>query len=321
LWVLSKSANKRLFNSSFAASAERKRGDNMKSGVGNLLGLSIIGGCLLFSSQTVPVSAQQETAEQFVERVKTAIRNDEWGRAKSGIQHALGLKPDSPEALFLAAQVYWREGARSMAIDSLNKAINNQPIYPEAHFLLARCLKESGRSEQARGEVQIAMNQGTPLFPAYRLLSEIELASGDFEAAIRSLETALRFATTADAEDIADLQERIQDTSELVEKLKQFAVLETGQKARDIVRPNLLTPAQPRYTEEARALKIQGRVSLGILVTEHGDVESVLAFRGLGHGLDEKAAEAARALKFSPAMRSGTPIPYWMKLIIEFNLR
>jgi len=49
----------------------------MKSGVGNLLGLSIIGGCLLSSSQTVPVSAQQETAEQFVERVRTAIRNDE----------------------------------------------------------------------------------------------------------------------------------------------------------------------------------------------------------------------------------------------------
>jgi TonB family protein len=107
----------------------------------------------------------------------------------------------------------------------------------------------------------------------------------------------------------------------LVERLRQFAVLEAGQKAPDIVRPNLLTPAQPGYTEEARALKIQGRVSLGILVTEHGDVESVLAFRGLGHGLDEKAAEAARALKFSPAMRSGTPIPYWMKLIIEFNLR
>jgi TonB family protein len=287
----------------------------------NLLGLTVIGSSLLFCSQSVRVFAQQETAEQFVERVKTAIRNDEWGRAKSGIQKALGLKPDSPEALFFAAQVYWHEGARSMAIDSLEKAINNQPIYPEAHFLLARCLKDSGNLNKAREEVSTAMNQGTPPFPAYRLLSEIEFASGDFEAAIRSIETSLLFSPTGDAEDTADLQEKIQNTREFVEKLKQFAVLEAGQKAPDIVRPNLLTPAQPRYTEEARALKIQGRVSLGILVTEHGDVDSVLVFRGLGHGLDETAADAARSLKFSAATRSGIPIPYWTKLIIEFNLR
>jgi TonB family protein len=57
-----------------------------------------------------------------------------------------------------------------------------------------------------------------------------------------------------------------------------------------------------------RALKIQGRVSIGLLVTERGDVDSVLVLRGLGHGLDEQAAEAARAMKFSPATRSGTPI-------------
>ena len=289
--------------------------------VRNVFGLGVIGASLLFPSQSVPVCAQQETAEQLVERVKNAIRNDEWGRAKSGIQHALGLKPDSPAALFLAAEVYWHEGARSMAIDSLDKAINNQPIYPEAHILLAQCLKDSGSLNKAREEVSIAMNQGTPLFPAYRLLSEIEFASGNFEAAISSLETSLRFSPAGDAEDTADLREKIQNSRVFVEKLKQFALLEAGQKAPDIVHPNLLTPSQPRYTEEARSLKIQGAVSLGVLVTENGDVDSVLVLRGLGHGLDEQASEAARALKFSPATRSGKPIPYWMRLIIEFNLK
>src|SRR4030095_5186517 len=290
----------------------------MKSeSVRNVFGLGVVGATLLFSSQSVLVCAQQETAEQFVERVTRAIKNDEWGRAKSGIQRALALKPGSPAALFLAAQVYWHEGARSMAIDSLDKALNNQPIYPEAHFLLAQCLKDSGNLNKAREELSTAMNQGTPLFAAYRLLSEIELASGDFDAAIRSLETSLSFSPTGDTEDIAELQGKIQNLREFVEKLKRFALIEAAQKAPDIVRPDLLTPAQPRYSEEARALRIQGRVSLGILVTEHGDVDAVLVLRGLGHGLDEQASEAARALKFSPATRGGTPIPYWMKLIIE----
>lgn len=281
----------------------------------------IIGGSLLFSLASEAVCRQQETAEQFVERAKKAIKNDEWGRAQSGIRHALALKPESAEANFVAAQVYWHEGARSMAIDSLTKAIETQPIFPEAHILLAQCLKESHLLEKAREEVNIALSQGTPLFPAYRLLAEIDIAKGDFDAAVNSLETGLRFSPAADTEDAAGLREQIEQSREFAEKLKRFAAFEAGQKSPDIVRPLLLNSAQPRYTEEARALKIQGTVSMGLLVTENGDMDSVLIFRGLGHGLDEQATEVARQLKFSPATRSDKPIPYWTKLSVEFNLR
>jgi len=281
----------------------------------------IIGGSLLFSLASEAVCQQQETAEQFIERVKKAINNDEWGRAQSGIRHALALKPDSAEANLIAAQVYWHEGARSMAIDSLNKAIESQPIFPEAHFLLAQCLKESNTLEKAREEVNVAISQGTPLFSAYRLLAEIDIAKGDFEGAISSLETALRFLPATDGEDAARLREQIDLSRELAENLKRFAVLDAGQKAPDIVPPVLLNLPQPRYTEEARALKIQGTVLMGLLVTENGDVDSVLIFRWLGYGLDEQATEVARKLKFSPATRSGKPIPYWKKVSVQFNLK
>jgi len=305
-----------------SARSKKQRGLVVKTNrVWTFVKAGIIGGSLLFSLATEAVCQQQETAEQFLERAKKAVKNDDWGRAQSGIRHALALKPESAEANFIAAQVYWHEGARSMAIDSLTKAIETQPIFPEAHFLLAQCLKESHMPEKAREEVNVALSQGTPLFPAYRLLAEIDLAKGDFDAAITSLETALRFSPGGDTEDAARLREQIEQSREFVENLKRFAVLEAGQKAPDIVRPFLLNLAQPRYTEEARALKIQGTVSMGVLVTENGDVDSVLIFRGLGHGLDEQATEVARKLKFSPATRSGKPIPYWTKLSVEFNLR
>ncbi|HTF36678.1 MAG TPA: TonB family protein [Blastocatellia bacterium] len=281
----------------------------------------IIGGALLFSLASEAVCQQQETAEQSIERVKKAIKNDEWGRAQSEIRQALALKPDSAEANLIAAQVYYHEEARSMAIDSLTKAIESQPIFPEAHFLLAQCLKESKKLEKAREEVNIALSQSTPLFSAYRLLAEIDIAKGDFEGAITSLETALRFSPATDGEDAARLREQIEQSREFAENLKRFAVLEAGQKAPDVIRPVLLNLAQPRYTEEARALKIQGTVSMGVLVTENGDVDSVLIFRGLGHGLDEQAADVARKLKFAPATRSGKPIPYWTKLSVQFNLK
>ena len=85
---------------------------------------------IMFVLSSDAICRQQETAEQFIERVKKAIENDEWGRAPAGTRHALSLKPKSPEALFLAAKVYLHEGAPSMAIESLKSAIENQPVYP-----------------------------------------------------------------------------------------------------------------------------------------------------------------------------------------------
>jgi TonB family protein len=281
----------------------------------------MIASSFIFALSSDAICRQQETAEQFIERVKKAIENDEWGRAQSGIKHALALKPKSPEALFLAAQVYLHEGARSMAIESLGKAIETQPVYPEAHFLLAKCLLDSGKTENAREEANIAIGQGASLFPAYRLLGEIDFAEGKYEAATAPFETAIRFAQPTDDKEAAKLQRGLEDLRQLIENLKRFAALEAEQKSPDVVRPVLLNNPAPRYTEESRQLKLEGAVSLVVMITENGDVASVVVVRGLGNALDEQAIEAARQMKFSPASKNGKPIPYWMKVIIEHYLR
>jgi TonB family protein len=288
-----------------------------------IISIAAILSASLFLGLAQTAVGQQETAEQLVERVKNAIKKDEWGRAHSGIKHALDLKPQSPEASFIAAQVYWHEGSRSQAIDFLNKAIELQPNFPEAHFLLAQCLKESNKLNEARNEVAIAINQGTDVVSAYYLLSEIDIAKGDFDSATNNLESAIRFSTGAqtDAENASSLREKIARARELVERLKQFSEVEAGQKGPDVTRPELLKPAHPGYTDEARALKIQGEVLIGLLISSTGDVESAILIRGLGHGLDERAIEGARQLKFSPATRSGIPISYWQKLSMGFYLR
>ena len=288
------------------------------SQVSNVLRASMIACALIFALSGDAICRQQETAEQFIERVRDAIKNDEWKGAKSGIRHALALKPDLPETQFLAAQVYWHEGARSMAIESLNKAVEMQPVYPEAHFLLARCLLDASEREQAREQANIAISQGTPAFPAYRFLGELDFAAGNVEAAASSFETAVKLSQPRDEKEATELRQEIQG---LREYIKLLPILEGEQKATDVVRPIALNSPQPRYTEEARAAKIQGAVSMVVLVTANGDVDSVVLFRRLGHGLDDQATEVARQLKFAPANRNGKPIPYWMKVMVEFNSR
>jgi TonB family protein len=153
------------------------------------------------------------------------------------------------------------------------------------------------------------------------LLGEIDIEKGDVPAAISSLETALRYSTTIDSVDADRIREQLSGLREFTEKFARFADLEELQKGTDIVGPVLLNNAGVSYTEEARTLKIQGSVAMVLLITENGDVDSVLLYRRLGHGLDERAIEAARKLKFSPATQSGKPIRCWKRLIMGFNLR
>jgi TonB family protein len=276
---------------------------------------------VIFVLSSEAVCQQKETAEQFIARVRKAIENDEWGRAHSGVKHALALEPNSSETLFVAAQVYLHEGARSMAIESLTKAIEAQPVYPPAHFLLARCLLDAGKTANAREEVNIAIGQGALLFPAYRLLGEIDIAEGKYEAAIAAFETAIRYVQITNEKEAAKLQHELEDLRKLIENLKRFGPFEVEQKSPDVTRAVPINSPQPRYTEEARQLKLEGAVSLVVMVTEKGDVDSVVLIRGLGNVLDQQAIEATRELKFSPAQKNGNPIPFWTKVMVEFNRR
>ncbi len=87
-------------------------------------------------------------------------------------------------------------------------------------------------------------------------------------------------------------------------------------------RPVLLNEPRPLYTEDARKNKVQGVVHVRVLVDERGAVKEVIITRGLPDGLNEQAIRAAYQMRFSPAMKNGRPISYWLGNVeIEFNLR
>jgi TonB family protein len=83
---------------------------------------------------------------------------------------------------------------------------------------------------------------------------------------------------------------------------------------------NILDKPRPRYTEEARALKLEGDVVLDVVFLANGKVEVKRVISGLGHGLDERAAEAAQAIKFEPAQAAGKPVDFPARLRIEFRI-
>lgn len=66
------------------------------------------------------------------------------------------------------------------------------------------------------------------------------------------------------------------------------------------------------YPAEAEAAGIEGDVRLRVSLTAEGRVSAVRVLSGLGHGLDQAAAEALRTrCRFSPALdRAGKPVAF-----------
>lgn len=67
----------------------------------------------------------------------------------------------------------------------------------------------------------------------------------------------------------------------------------------------ILSKPRPAYTDEARRQRIEGEVLLEILFAASGEARVLRTVRGLGHGLDESAIDAAGAIRFRPAERAG----------------
>ena len=82
----------------------------------------------------------------------------------------------------------------------------------------------------------------------------------------------------------------------------------------------LLSKPPMRYTEEARALKIQGDVVLRVTFTASGQVVVLGVVHGLGHGLDDEARREAQLIRFRPATRNGQAVDLTTNITITFQL-
>jgi TonB family protein len=85
--------------------------------------------------------------------------------------------------------------------------------------------------------------------------------------------------------------------------------------------PRLLREVKAQYTEDARRKGVTGDVVLEIVIKSDGSVGDVKVLRALGSGLDDRAVEAVRNWKFSPARRLGTPVDVIVEVEVEFSLR
>jgi TonB family protein len=86
------------------------------------------------------------------------------------------------------------------------------------------------------------------------------------------------------------------------------------------LRPTILFKEKAKYTEEARQIKIQGTVVLVATFNANGQISDIRVMRGLPGGLTEEAIQAAKRIRFQPAMENGVPVAVRTQLEYNFAL-
>jgi TonB family protein len=76
----------------------------------------------------------------------------------------------------------------------------------------------------------------------------------------------------------------------------------------------------PVYSDEARSLKLEGEVLLEVNFYANGTLNVNRVVRGLGHGLDEAAMQAAKRIRFKPALRYGQPVDSTAVVHVTFQM-
>ncbi len=84
--------------------------------------------------------------------------------------------------------------------------------------------------------------------------------------------------------------------------------------------PRAIYSPEPDYSDEARAAKYQGLVTLALVVRADGRPASLRVVRSLGMGLDEKALAAVRTWRFEPGRKDGHPVPVQIEVEVDFRL-
>jgi TonB family protein len=86
-------------------------------------------------------------------------------------------------------------------------------------------------------------------------------------------------------------------------------------------RPSCVYCPNPQYTDEARASKVQGSVTLEVLVAADGRAAQVHLTKGIGMSLDERSLQTVRGWRFNPARDAAhRPIAGWITIEVLFRL-
>jgi len=88
-------------------------------------------------------------------------------------------------------------------------------------------------------------------------------------------------------------------------------------RGRGMTLPKVVHQVDPEYADRPRRKKIQGTVTMSLIVTAEGNVRDAKVTTSLDKELDQKALECVNKWRFNPATKDGEPVD--MRIVVQVN--
>ena len=221
-----------------------------------------------------------------------------------------------------------QQGKTEGALASLRAAVKRNKNDVTAWHQLGLALEQKGDAKEARKAHEKAAKLGDKL-----LADQLNNVTSGAEFSSRLLPIGASLAEAA-----ASAQKYLQLANPSGNKLREwqlradsllaFAEIANAPPgtpailgAREVtVKARVLSKPEPQYTEEARKKQITGTVVLRAIFAANGRVIGIRVLKGRPEGLTEKAIQAARRIKFTPAIKDGKPVSQFVQIEYNFNL-
>ena len=216
-------------------------------------------------------------------------------------------------------------GEFQRAVTILKSYVEKKPGSFDGYFLLGLCHRELHQYPEAIA----ALEQAIQLSPKSKLaqyeLGQTYVLVKNYEGMIKQYRWLEKYDLPVANEFRAYIPAEIARQHQIPQSLLESFITELN-AAQPIFlvtpnsRPEIISIERPKYTPEARSKGIQGAVVLTVIYSRQGMLLVSGVVRGLPDGLTEMAIEAARKLRFKPAIRDGKPVSVRGNLELNFNL-
>ena len=234
--------------------------------------------------------------------------------ARPAFEQYVKLRPDSPDVYAKLSFAFILANDQEKALATASRALELGAQSAEPHYAMAEAHLRQGAAKKALEEADAALLID-PKFTSALLTKSLAYTNLNlYSEAAETLERYL--AESQEGNDpetwrsqLGELHQRIASGPNLGSAI--FAAKDVTEKARILSKP------EPQYSEAARKAGVAGMVSLRAVFSVEGELKHILITRALGYGLTTQAVQAARQIRFNPAMKDGVPVS--MAVQIEYN--
>ncbi|HYG09902.1 MAG TPA: TonB family protein, partial [Pyrinomonadaceae bacterium] len=286
---------------------------------------------------------RKEDADAWLYLGMAYLKSDDMKKAREALQTARSLRPEHNATLNALTVAFISSGDDFGAMQVAMDAVKHGKENFEAHYLLAAVNYRIGRLPQALEGAEATLNLNPAFTPALYLKGQTLLGLSDqaqtnarnetpevrsmlaaksdarFAEAVQTLENFMRLAPNApEAPKLRDELTQMRLYRDAINPSNPnraiFAAREVTTRAIIKIKP------EPLYTDRARRNQVRGMVRLRLVLGADGTVQHIYPTRRLPDGLTEAAIEAARKIKFIPAVKEGRLVSQFITIEYNFNI-